>query len=139
MKNTIVIFSSDNGGERNVTSNAPLCEGARASLRGRHSRTDHKLAGEIPAGSVSRQLTANIDHYPTLLAAAGAKADSRQKLDGISLAKPDSRLNARTTHFGIRERKLIEDKQLYHLATDPGKRSLYWTNYPLATKDPPRR
>ena len=149
-KNTIVIFSSDNGGERNVTSNAPL-HGGKSQLYEGGIRVPLIISwpAQIPAGSVSRQPTANIDHYPTLLAVAGAKADSQQKLDGISLLrvwqKPDKQFKRdplywhyplEKPHFlggrssgAIRDGdwKLIENfsdnsVELYHLANDPGEK-----------------
>ena len=133
-----------------MTSNAPL-RGGKSQLYEGGIRVPLIVSwpAQIPAGSVSRQPTANIDHYPTLLAAAGAKADSRQKLDGISLLrvwqKPDKQLSRKPLywhyplekpHFlggrssgAIRDGdwKLIENftdnsVELYHLANDPGEK-----------------
>ena len=92
-ENTILIFSSDNGGESKVTSNAPL-RGGKSQLYEGGVRVPLIVSwpSEIPAGSVSRQPTANIDHYPTLLAAAGARpipAETRRHLPASRLAKPD--------------------------------------------------
>ena len=133
-----------------MTSNAPL-HGGKSQLYEGGIRVPLIISwpAQIPAGSVSRQPTANIDNYPTLLAAAGAKADSRQKLDGISLLrvwqKPDKQLSRKPLywhyplekpHFlggrssgAIRDGdwKLIENftdnsLELYHLANDPGEK-----------------
>ncbi|MEE2947784.1 MAG: sulfatase [Verrucomicrobiota bacterium] len=149
-QNTIVIFTSDNGGETNVTSNAPL-RGGKSQLYEGGIRIPFIVSwpGVIPAGRMSHQPTSNIDHYPTLLAATGAKSDLRQKLDGTSLLsiwqEPDTRLQRRPlywhyplekTHFlggrssgAIRDGdwKLIENFtdnsiELYDLANDPSEK-----------------
>ena len=85
-ENTIVIFSSDNGGETNVTSNAPL-RGGKSQLYEGGIRVPLiiRWPGETPAGKVSSQSTANVDFYPTLLKAIGVAPDKKQKLDGVSM------------------------------------------------------
>ena len=149
-ENTIVIFSSDNGGESNVTSNAPL-RGGKSQLYEGGIRVPLIVSWpeQIPAGSVSHQPTANVDHYPTLLAAANAQTDQQQKLDGTSLLriwqKPGTALKRdplywhyplEKPHFlggrssgAIRDGdwKLIENftdnsLELYNLATDPSEK-----------------
>lgn len=84
--NTIVIFTSDNGGETNVTSNSPLRAG-KSSLYEGGVRVPLvvRWPNVIPAGAVCGQPTANIDFYPTLLDCAGLKPDPRQQLDGASI------------------------------------------------------
>ena len=85
-KNTIFIFSSDNGGETNVTSNAPL-RGGKSQLYEGGIRVPLVLrwpGGKVPAGKVSSQPVVNHDFYPTLLDAAGIDPDPSQKLDGVS-------------------------------------------------------
>jgi arylsulfatase A len=85
-KNTIFIFSSDNGGETNVTSNAPL-RGGKSQLYEGGIRVPLVLRwpeGKVPAGKVSSQPVVNHDFYPTLLEAAGIQPDPSQKLDGVS-------------------------------------------------------
>jgi arylsulfatase A-like enzyme len=85
-ENTILIFTSDNGGESNVTSNAPLRGGKselyeggiRVPLIVRWPRCVQKKA-------TSTLPTMNTDFYPTLLEAAGVKKSSKQKIDGISI------------------------------------------------------
>lgn len=97
--NTIVIFTSDNGGETNVTSNAPL-RGGKSELYEGGLRVPLivRWPGTISAGVVCDQPTQNVDFYPTLLAAAEIEPDSEQTLDGVSTletwknpAKPISR------------------------------------------------
>lgn len=84
-ENTIFIFSSDNGGETNVTSNAPL-RGGKSQLYEGGIRVPLvvRWPGKVPAGTVCNQPTANYDFYPTLLAAAEISPDPTQKLDGVS-------------------------------------------------------
>ena len=83
--NTIFIFTSDNGGESNVTSNAPL-RGGKSELYEGGIRVPLivRWPRSIPAGAVCEQPTQNVDFYPTLLAAADVKPDPAQKLDGVS-------------------------------------------------------
>lgn len=84
--NTILIFTSDNGGETNITSNAPLRGGKSELYEGgiRIPLIAH-WPGKTPAGSRCDEPTCNIDFYPTLLEAAGIEADASQKLDGVSM------------------------------------------------------
>ena len=85
-ENTIIIFTSDNGGETNVTSNAPL-RGGKSQLYEGGIRVPLiiRWPGETPAGEVSSQPTANVDFYPTLLKAIGVAPDKKQTLDGVSM------------------------------------------------------
>lgn len=83
--NTIFIFSSDNGGETNVTSNAPL-RGGKSQLYEGGIRVPLivRWPGHVPAGAESAAATTNVDFYPTLLEAAGIERDKAQQLDGDS-------------------------------------------------------
>jgi arylsulfatase A-like enzyme len=150
LDNTIFVFSSDNGGETNVTSNAPL-RGGKSQLYEGGIRVPLIVSwpAAVPEGSVCDQPTANVDFYPTLLDAARIKADPRQTLDGHSnLATwkdPQEPIEHSTLywhypldkrHFlggessgAIREGdwKLIEffdsgKTELYHLTDDPSER-----------------
>lgn len=84
-ENTIFIFSSDNGGETNVTSNAPL-RGGKSQIYEGGIRVPLivRWPGNVPVGAVCNQPTANYDFYPTLLEAAHVTPDPTQKLDGVS-------------------------------------------------------
>ena len=84
-QNTIIIFTSDNGGETNVTSNAPL-RGGKSQLYEGGIRVPLivRWPGKISARKTSSQLTVNVDFYPTLLEAANVTPDKAQKLDGVS-------------------------------------------------------
>lgn len=83
--NTIVIFTSDNGGETNVTSNAPL-RGGKSQLYEGGIRVPLivRWPSNVPAGEACNQPTMNVDFYPTLLEAAGVEPSPKQALDGVS-------------------------------------------------------
>jgi len=85
-ENTIFIFSSDNGGETNVTSNAPL-RGGKSQLYEGGIRVPMIVCwpeGNVPAGSTSNHPVVNHDFYPTLLEAANIEPDPSHILDGVS-------------------------------------------------------
>jgi arylsulfatase A-like enzyme len=156
-ENTIVVFTSDNGGELNVTSNAPL-RGGKSMLYEGGVREPLIMWSptRFPKGLVVDQPVVNFDFYPTFVDLIGAKHKG-QKLDGISLARvlgsPDVRLPARSfywhyplekPHFlggrsagSIRngDWKLIEffDKpevQLFNLREDPGEQTELSEKFP---------
>ncbi|MDF3076986.1 MAG: sulfatase [Sphingobacteriaceae bacterium] len=108
-KNTIIVFTGDNGGETTITTNAPLRGGKSQLYEGGYTEPlivwDPTLF-KTPA--VVTQPTVNFDFYPTFMELIGAKPNN-QKLDGISIASVLK--NPKTA-------KLPE-------------RSYYW-NYPLA-------
>jgi arylsulfatase A-like enzyme len=83
--NTIVVFTSDNGGERFADvwpfsgSKMELLEG------GLRIPAIIRWPGHITPGTVADQVSISMDWVPTLLQAAGATADPAYPLDGISL------------------------------------------------------
>jgi arylsulfatase A-like enzyme len=83
--NTIVIFTSDNGGER-FSDTWPF-NGRKTELLEGGLRIPALVSwpARIPAGLVSQQVTANMDWLPTLLAAAGAAQDPAYPSDGMNL------------------------------------------------------
>ena len=86
-RDTIFIFSSDNGGETNVTSNAPL-RGGKSQLYEGGIRVPLIVRwpnGKVPTGRVSKQPVVNHDFYPTFLEAADIDPDPAQLLDGVSM------------------------------------------------------
>jgi len=88
-KETIVIFTSDNGGlataEGSPTSNAPLAEGKGWMYEGgTREPLLIRWPGVIAAGSRTDATVTSPDFYPTLLEAAGLEAMPRQHLDGVS-------------------------------------------------------
>ena len=150
-QNTIIIFTSDNGGEINVTSNAPL-RGGKSQLYEGGLRVPLivRWPGKIFGGTTSNQPTVNVDFYPTLLETAKVNPDKAQKLDGVSTLanwtnpKATSKRDAIYWHYplekphflggisggAIREGdwKLVEffdteKLELYNLAKDVGEKN----------------
>jgi arylsulfatase A-like enzyme len=85
-ENTIVVFTSDNGGER-YSDTWPLI-GKKMDLLEGGIRVPYivRWPARIKAGSTSAQLAITMDWLPTFLAAAGAQADARYPLDGLDLS-----------------------------------------------------
>ena len=89
--NTVVIFTSDNGGlstsEGTPTSNVPLRMGKGWNYEGgiREPLIIH-WPGVTKPGSLSDYPTIGTDIYPTLLEIAGLAARPHQHLDGVSIA-----------------------------------------------------
>jgi arylsulfatase A-like enzyme len=83
--NTIVIFTSDNGGER-FSDTWPFT-GKKTELLegGLRIPAVIRWPARIPAGSVSRQVMIHMDWIPTLLAAACTAPDPDHPSDGIDL------------------------------------------------------
>jgi arylsulfatase A-like enzyme len=91
--NTIIIFTSDNGGNMynevdgtTPTSNAPL-RGGKATMFEGGTRVPAVVfwPGITSAGSRSDALVQSEDYYPTLLAGLGLEAAAGQRFDGASI------------------------------------------------------
>jgi len=107
-KNTVLIFTGDNGGEDNVTSNAPLRAGKSTLYEGGiREPLLVSLPGVVKPGSVCSTPTSNIDFYPTFIQLAGCRANQSQHIDGISILP------------------LLKNPK-----AEPGRDTLYW-HYPL--------
>ncbi len=97
-ENTLVIYSSDNGGvggyhreginAGDVTDNAPL-RGGKGMLYEGGIRVPYvfRWPGKISEGAVCDQPITSVDLYPTLLEVAGAKPPPNYPLDGVSYLK----------------------------------------------------
>jgi len=101
--NTIFVFTSDNGGETNVTSNAPL-RGGKSQLYEGGIRVPMivRWPHAVPARAVCDQPTMNVDFYPTLLEAAQIAHNPAQTLDGVSTLatwKQPNEVSGRNTLF----------------------------------------
>ncbi|MBJ90972.1 MAG: sulfatase [Woeseia sp.] len=150
-ENTILIFTSDNGGELNVTSNAPL-RGGKSQLYEGGIRVPLIISWpkEIPEDRTSEQPTSNVDIYPTLLKAADITPDKSQALDGVpilqTLRNPEAAPARKALHWHyplekphflggkssgairVGDWKLIENftensHELYHLDSDPSEKT----------------
>jgi arylsulfatase A-like enzyme len=97
-ENTLIIFSSDNGGvggyrsiglsKEGITDNAPL-RGGKGSLYEGGIREPYifRWKGTIAAGRTEETPIHAVDLYPTLLVLTGAKPPEAQTLDGVSYAE----------------------------------------------------
>ncbi len=149
--NTLLVFTSDNGGETRVTTNGHL-RGGKSQLYEGGIRVPMiaRWPGRAQAGAVCETPVSSIDLYPGLLEAAGLAAPRGHTLDGVSflplLARPQARLkrDALYWHYPLEKPhflggrsagalrkgdwKLIEffdtrTAELYHLKADPGERN----------------
>jgi arylsulfatase A-like enzyme len=85
-RDTMVIFTSDNGGFYNATSNAPLRANKGAYYEGGiRVPLIVKWPGVAKAGHVSSEPVTSTDFYPTCLAAAGLPPRPNQHMDGRNL------------------------------------------------------
>lgn len=83
---TMIIFTSDNGGLKGPTDNAPLRSGKGYSYEG-GIRVPFiaRWPGSIPSGVVSDAPVCSIDIYPTILDAADVHPLDDRPIDGVSL------------------------------------------------------
>jgi arylsulfatase A-like enzyme len=139
--NTIVIFTSDNGGER--FSKIWPFTGMKGELLegGLRIPAIARWPGRIPAGVVSEQVMISMDWTPTLLAAAGTQPDPAYPPDGENLlsvltsgAAPHSRklfwrfksAGQRAVRDGDWKYLLIQGNEfLFDVAKDPRERANY--------------
>ncbi len=143
LRETLIVFSSDNGasGDRSG-SNLPL-RGAKDELYEGGVRVPACVywKGRVAAGTVVDEPLHVVDWYPTLLGLAGAQVEQRLPLDGrdawptIALAAPSPHaellLNTEPERGALRAGrwKLLvtatgprsESVELYDLAADPGE------------------
>ena len=82
--NTVVIFTSDNGGTQQYT---PPLRGGKGELYEGGIRVPLVITGPgvKKLGSKCDAPLSSVDYYPTLLELAGIKPPERQTLDGVSL------------------------------------------------------
>lgn len=136
-RNTIVIFTSDNGGER-YSNTWPLV-GYKTELLEGGIRVPLivRWPGHVPAGRTSAQVSVSMDFVPTLLAAAGAPAPA--ETDGVNLLPqitgnaPEVSRTIYWRYFAANQRAIrdgdwkylrIGDKEaLYNVARDPRERA----------------
>jgi len=150
-ENTILCFTSDNGGvssgDAYSTSNLPLRGGKGRQWEGGIREPYYlKAPGITKPGTTCAVPVSGIDWYPTLLELAGVAVPAEQEIDGVSLVPllkgetiPDRPLFWHYPHYGNQggepssiilegDWKLIhyhEDgrDELYHLGDDPGEQN----------------
>ena len=84
--NTIVVFTSDNGGLLGRTHNAPLRSGKGFPYEGGiRVPLLVKWPGVVKGGTVSNEPVTSVDYFPTLLEATGIALPKRLDIDGVSL------------------------------------------------------
>src|SRR5690606_29710632 len=85
--NTLVIFTSDNGGQLGNTNNAPL-RGGKGMLYEGGIRVPliARWPGHVPSGKASDAKLCSIDCLPTFAALAGAKVP--ENVDGVDITAP---------------------------------------------------
>ena len=85
-ENTVVIFTSDNGGVVKISSQAPARAGKGSYYDGGiREPLIVRWPAKIKAGSKCDTPVIGIDFYPTLLEATGTKKPEGKLLDGVSL------------------------------------------------------
>ena len=82
---TLLIFTSDNGGETNVTSNAPLRQGKSCLYEGGiRVPMVWRWPEVVKPDTVCDRAVSIMDYYPTLLQCLNIEPDPSQHLDGLS-------------------------------------------------------
>jgi arylsulfatase A-like enzyme len=117
-ENTLVVFSSDNGGER-FSDSYPLM-GKKMDLLEGGIRVPYIVrwpARGLPAGQTYEHLAIGMDWTPTFLAAAGVSAHPDYPLDGVDLFAPpvERRLYWRMVH---RNQKAVRSGVWKYLSID---------------------
>jgi arylsulfatase A-like enzyme len=100
-KNTIIVFTSDNGGETTITTNAPLKGGKSMLYEGGLTEPCIVWAPGLFKPAVINEAAVNLDFYPTFMDLIKAKPN-QQKVDGVSLNKVlngTGRLTARNFYW----------------------------------------
>lgn len=103
LDNTLIIFSSDNGGPSpgKVTSNGPLRAGKGTIYEGGiRVCAFASWPGKIPAGKTVSEPLQGVDWYPTLLKLAGASSEQKLPLDGRDIW-PVLTQNAKSPHESV--------------------------------------
>ncbi|MFZ1371466.1 MAG: sulfatase-like hydrolase/transferase [Ferruginibacter sp.] len=137
--NTLVIFTSDNGGEK--FSDMGIHQGYKEQLweGGIREPAFARWTGVIPANSITYQAAITMDWTATILSVANAKPDDAFPLDGIDLlpfCMGKQKLVNRTFYwrlFQSTRQKAMRDghwkylqyekeEYLFNLADDPGER-----------------
>jgi arylsulfatase A-like enzyme len=136
-RDTFVVFTSDNGGER-YSYNWPASD-AKVSLHEGGIRVPAivRWPGKVPAGRTTDQTVITMDWSATMLALGGASADPQYPLDGVDLlplcqGRPvhlDRSLFWRTREQDAARQgawkylRVERDQLLFDIPNDPGERA----------------
>jgi len=86
--NTVVIFTSDNGGLMSVTNNAPLRDGKGYPYEGGiREPVIIRWPGVVKPGSTSGEPVTSVDYFPTICELADVPLPSDRVIDGVSLVE----------------------------------------------------
>ena len=84
--NTIIFFTSDNGGLMGVTNNAPLRAGKGWPYEGGiREPVIVRWPKVVKPGSISHEPVTSVDYFPTICEAAGVSLPRDRNIDGVSL------------------------------------------------------
>lgn len=154
--NTVVVFTSDNGGlstsEGHPTSNLPLRAGKGWLYEGGiREPLIIRWPGVTQAGTQSDQTVTSVDYFPTIASIAGIDTPAQDGVDLVPLLRSESPLAERPLfwhypHYGnqggspgsavrLSDWKLLEffedgEVELYNLAEDVGEENEVGERYP---------
>ena len=141
-KNTLVVFTNDNGGptDKNASSNYPF-----AGTKATHLEGGIRVPGivawpeKLPANSVYDHPLSTLDLLPTFVKAGGGDPSSIQELDGVDLVPYLTGVKTgrphQTLYWKKETRGTVRDgdwklmrfpdrpAELFHLAEDPGEQN----------------
>jgi len=131
LSNTVIIFTSDNGGER-YSDNSPY-KGSKMSLweGGIRQPAFVRWPGKIKENSISNQVVTTMDWTATILSLAGGKADPGFPLDGIDVSQivtGKKKEVDRTLYWRISQRKqhkAMQDGKWKWLQDEKGNEYLF--------------
>lgn len=145
--NTVIIFTSDNGGEK--FSDMGIYSGAKAQLWEGGIRVPAfiRWAGRVKPNMTTDQVIVTMDWTATILALAGAKPDPAFPLDGqnlLTICTGNKKVFGRTLYwrmFQDKKHKAIRDgnwkyllteqgESLFDLSTDPSEKNNLKEIYP---------
>jgi arylsulfatase A-like enzyme len=130
-KNTVIIFTSDNGGEQ--FSDMGIYKGSKMTLweGGIREPAFIRWTGKIKPNTITNQVATTMDWTATILAAGGAKANSNFPLDGINLMPIITIKNKevdRTLYWRIsqrRDHKSMRDGKWKYLKDEKGNEYVF--------------
>jgi len=129
-ENTLVIFTSDNGGSLPYGGNNDPYRGEKGTLFEGGIRVPclMRYSGVIPSGAVSAQLGSHLDFFPTFAALAGV-APGTWQLDGMDISTairyPDSAQFQRTLYWDYNNWRAVRHVNWKYLKDRDGRSYLF--------------